>query len=218
MSFGGYSARCPSIFKENATDKSVEHRPSSGGEKRSANRLRTRCERYITDMVINVKLTHQTTQYPPVAPHSMRGPASLQRSGFARQRGPMSSTERRQGWGLNAEQCSWQTLERVYRDSLMPSHTPLLIKLFSQTNKFQIRRVDGFVFLYRNLENLTAICAPRLRKRNGEAALDYGLGLTALTSEGDREKALTENLQLGRYVILPRVIPLGHSFDRLIRN
>ena len=45
MSFGGYSARCPSIFKENATDKSAEHRPSSGGRERSANRLRTRCER-----------------------------------------------------------------------------------------------------------------------------------------------------------------------------
>ena len=38
-----------------------EHRPSSGDEKRSANRLRTRCERHITDMVTNVKIVDLTS-------------------------------------------------------------------------------------------------------------------------------------------------------------
>ena len=40
---GGWGARRPSIFKENASDESAEHRPSTRRQKRSANRLRTRC-------------------------------------------------------------------------------------------------------------------------------------------------------------------------------
>ena len=39
---------------------------------------------HITDMVINVKTIHRTPPIPLVAPHLMRGPASLQRCGSAR--------------------------------------------------------------------------------------------------------------------------------------
>ena len=89
MSFGvcdAHRKRAPAVNAEAKSEALTASAPVAGGR--------------ITDMVYSVKLKWLTlTQTTPVAPHSMRGPASFQRSGSAKQRDPVSSTGRRRIWG-----------------------------------------------------------------------------------------------------------------------
>ena len=97
-------SRCPSAVTALAA---CEHRPSSGGGERSANRLRTRCGRAYNRYGDKCQGYSPHSTNPPVAPHSMRGSAFLLRSGPARQRGPVSSTGRRRSLGWFTDGQLW---------------------------------------------------------------------------------------------------------------
>lgn len=100
----------------------------------------------------------------------------------------------------------------------MQRHSKRLIELFSQSGRFDhVFRVAGFVFVARQLNDLTAFCAPSIRARDHQSAVLYDYGLTVLSGE-QSEDNLIDNLNRDRYVILPRTIPSRHSLDRFVEE
>jgi hypothetical protein len=96
----------------------------------------------------------------------------------------------------------------------------LLMTLFAQSKRFDHIFVAGdYVFIARELNDLTAVCIPFLSNRDHQSYLRYELGLTALPRPQSKADLVRNVIEQPRGLVsLPASMPSSHTLETFIEG
>jgi hypothetical protein len=99
------------------------------------------------------------------------------------------------------------------QSSEVSKHKKKVRELVLKSGTFQhIQEVDGFVYVFNEISDLTGFCVPLLRKAGDVFIVDYEYGIAVPMENPDRTVGLIQSLT-ARSVILPRTIDPAHTSD-----
>ena len=96
-------------------------------------------------------------------------------------------------------------------------HNAMIKDLLNHAGKFDhILEVDGFVVVAHRIDDLTAFCCPTLKAHRDFWRMDYDYGIVVAAGDQDLEQRFRANLERGKFVALPRTIPVENSMDMVV--
>ena len=91
-------------------------------------------------------------------------------------------------------------------------------ELFRNSGRFEfIFEANDFIYVANCFNDLTAFCAPSIRRKFDFVRVEYDIGFTIL-ERADKSDQLRENLVSMQHLSLPRTLPTKNSLDTALTS